>query len=274
MKRSAFTLIELLVVIAIIAILAALLFPVFSQAKEAARKTQCLNNEKQIGLAMMQYLNDYDDTLPFGWTVDNTYIQTSGSCWDRQIQPYLGIGAIVSGSTSKKGLLVCPDDTSPLAGDAARRSYAVNAAIRYFGPSDGPWYKVDGLNLPNIADGYLGSNMSRVEDGAGTIMVAESPNSGTVGDVWSATVGGPTWPHNNTWFNVQDWWVLHLGKDETVNTGKKALHTGGAGWNYVFCDGHAKYMRPEQTVGKSPNAVYASPTGNRIEGMWTTDPND
>jgi prepilin-type N-terminal cleavage/methylation domain-containing protein/prepilin-type processing-associated H-X9-DG protein len=62
--RQAFTLIELLVVIAIIAILAAILFPVFAQAKEAAKKTQCLSNEKQLGTAMLLYEGDSDDTLP------------------------------------------------------------------------------------------------------------------------------------------------------------------------------------------------------------------
>jgi prepilin-type N-terminal cleavage/methylation domain-containing protein/prepilin-type processing-associated H-X9-DG protein len=62
MKR-AFTLIELLVVIAIIAILAAILFPVFAQAKEAAKKTQCLSNHKQISVGMLMYNGDYDDHL-------------------------------------------------------------------------------------------------------------------------------------------------------------------------------------------------------------------
>ncbi len=61
--RNGFTLIELLVVIAIIAILAAILFPVFAQAKEAAKKTQSLSNLKQIGLAWTMYVADYDDTL-------------------------------------------------------------------------------------------------------------------------------------------------------------------------------------------------------------------
>ena len=61
-----FTLIELLVVIAIIAILAAILFPVFSTAREKARQSACLSNLKQIGLAMMQYTQDYDEQLPFG----------------------------------------------------------------------------------------------------------------------------------------------------------------------------------------------------------------
>lgn len=64
MKRRAFTLIELLVVIAIIAILAAILFPVFAQAKFAAKKTADLSNTKQIGLAVKMYLPDWDDTMP------------------------------------------------------------------------------------------------------------------------------------------------------------------------------------------------------------------
>jgi len=64
-QRNGFTLIELLIVIAIIAALAAILFPVFVQAKRAAKRTTALNNMKQIGAAVHLYLNDYDDTLPF-----------------------------------------------------------------------------------------------------------------------------------------------------------------------------------------------------------------
>ena len=65
--KSAFTLIELLVVIAIIAILAAILFPVFAQAREKARQTACLNNMKQMGMADMQYSQDYDEALTPDW---------------------------------------------------------------------------------------------------------------------------------------------------------------------------------------------------------------
>jgi prepilin-type N-terminal cleavage/methylation domain-containing protein/prepilin-type processing-associated H-X9-DG protein len=70
--RNAFTLIELLVVIAIIAILAAILFPVFAQAKEAARKTNCISNLKQLATATLMYANDTDGVLPMGISADRS----------------------------------------------------------------------------------------------------------------------------------------------------------------------------------------------------------
>jgi prepilin-type N-terminal cleavage/methylation domain-containing protein len=64
MRRLGFTLIELLVVIAVISILAALLFPVFSRARESARRTSCLSNVRQLGQAFLMYAGDHDETLP------------------------------------------------------------------------------------------------------------------------------------------------------------------------------------------------------------------
>jgi|SRR5579872_672540 len=92
MQRSnkGFTLIELLVVIAIIAILAAILFPVFAQAREKARQTSCVSNEKQMGLAILQYTQDYDEHYPIGmisngplgWGEPTYY-------WPGEVQPYI-----------------------------------------------------------------------------------------------------------------------------------------------------------------------------------------
>lgn len=84
-RNKGFTLIELLVVIAIIAILAAILFPVFAKARERAKTSACLNNEKQIGLACMSYADDYDGVYP-----PNRIPVVGGTwTWKRAIQPYL-----------------------------------------------------------------------------------------------------------------------------------------------------------------------------------------
>jgi len=136
-NRTGFTLIELLVVIAIIAILAAILFPVFAQAREKARQTTCLSNEKQIALAFLQYNQDYDEQFPGstdalkvidnpvqnpcavtgqgGWNDPNTsagiadwswemYDTGPGGearmTWDVLIQPYM----------KSTGAFTCPDD--------------------------------------------------------------------------------------------------------------------------------------------------------------------
>jgi len=92
-KHRAFTLIELLVVIAIIAILAAILFPVFAQAKDAAKTTVALSNLKQTGLAIIMYTNDYDDSFPLSWSDDPT--GQGYWTWQGKILPYTKSWGIV-----------------------------------------------------------------------------------------------------------------------------------------------------------------------------------
>ena len=82
-RLRAFTLIELLVVIAIISILAAILFPVFARARENARRSSCLSNQKQMALAAMQYTQDYDEHL-FGFYTGTPYFT-----WMNRLQPYM-----------------------------------------------------------------------------------------------------------------------------------------------------------------------------------------
>jgi len=108
--RKAFTLIELLVVIAIIAILAAILFPVFAKAREKARQASCASNLKQLGIAYIQYSQDYDEKFP-------------GSCWwgygwSGRIYPYV----------KSLGVFACPSDTHQLTSTYASTGGAVTSS--------------------------------------------------------------------------------------------------------------------------------------------------
>jgi prepilin-type N-terminal cleavage/methylation domain-containing protein len=110
-RRKGFTLIELLVVIAIIAILASILFPVFARARESARRTACTSNVKQLGLATMQYVQDYDGHYPDRQFWNNPPAsaaaypckpcRTDNGIWKSLMQPY----------TKSQQLFVCPSDT-------------------------------------------------------------------------------------------------------------------------------------------------------------------
>ncbi len=99
-RKQAFTLIELLVVIAIIAILAAILFPVFARARENARRTSCVSNGKQMGIATMMYVQDYDETYPRNQqTKDGS--TTTYWYWSELLQPYV----------KSRQIFLCPSTT-------------------------------------------------------------------------------------------------------------------------------------------------------------------
>ena len=139
MKHRGFTLIELLVVIAIIAILAAILFPVFAQAKDAAKKTQSISNIKNLTLASLMYANDNDDKFSFGWGFDPRPNHKDGQCdfafqfggstfhaWTEWIYPYVKNGAQAgnynnaNGSNDTSAIFVDPSwSTSAPAADSS-----------------------------------------------------------------------------------------------------------------------------------------------------------
>src|SRR5687768_8573044 len=105
-RRHAFTLIELLVVIAIIAILAAILFPVFAQAKEAAKRTACVANSNQIGKATMMYMGDNDDRVPLIHYNLGPLIATAGT--QNQAYPMNQM----AGYLGDKTVYRCPSDSN------------------------------------------------------------------------------------------------------------------------------------------------------------------
>lgn len=105
-KRRAFTLIELLVVIAIIAILAAILFPVFARVRENARQTACLSNLRQIGLAIQQYAQDWEDTLPNCLPIDEAGNPQNPRNLHQMLFPYI----------KNRQVFLCPSDYTNLFG--------------------------------------------------------------------------------------------------------------------------------------------------------------
>ncbi|MDB5347324.1 MAG: hypothetical protein JWP89_5701 [Schlesneria sp.] len=142
-RRKAFTLIELLVVIAIIAVLIALLLPAVQQAREAARRTQCKNNLKQLGLALHNY-HDTANAFPPGW-IGKSSGNYSGFGWNSMLLPYVDQGplynilsqsgipnmltglaanttATVKTTDAVLGALRCPSDAGPPTGVAAAGS--------------------------------------------------------------------------------------------------------------------------------------------------------
>jgi prepilin-type N-terminal cleavage/methylation domain-containing protein/prepilin-type processing-associated H-X9-DG protein len=145
-RRTGFTLIELLVVIAIIAILAAILFPVFAQAREKARQTSCISNLKQIGLATMQYEQDYDETYPDGWAPDGGSGTYNGiTMWRNTLKPYWGGGQVYNLSSElysqqaaaewgKPNIISCPD--APTNAAYGPSSYGYNTQTMTVGWND------------------------------------------------------------------------------------------------------------------------------------------
>lgn len=160
-----FTLIELLVVIAIIAILAAILFPVFARARENARKSTCQNNLKQIGTAIMQYTQDYDEKVPCCRMgdgpnpLDGNKIQTL--TWAVIIQPYL----------KNVNVLTCP--SNPTTDTSGWANYGQSGGFKhhYGYPTTGDNTQTAGFSYQ---PGGNGASLAMIQSPAQTLQIVES----------------------------------------------------------------------------------------------------
>ncbi|MBW3637955.1 MAG: DUF1559 domain-containing protein, partial [Armatimonadetes bacterium] len=245
-----FTLIELLVVIAIIAILAAILFPVFGRARENARRSSCASNQKQLGLAWLQYAQDYDEiTLPMAGAFTGGPVTPgpgnplspapgTGIHWPTAIDPYL----------KSREILVCPSSRSLVLNSYGMNSNAMIARVDYAGnPCSNP-YPCQGA--PNNGYGTAGA--------AGGGRALASFENTTLMPVFTDGVGisgGPAYGmvFFVTFGNYTAGSRFNLAAN--TNYGASSLtiphgwrHMQGA--NYAFADGHVKWLKgPDKVIG-------------------------
>jgi prepilin-type N-terminal cleavage/methylation domain-containing protein/prepilin-type processing-associated H-X9-DG protein len=231
--RQAFTLIELLVVIAIIAILAAILFPVFAKVREKARQTSCTSNEKQLGLSLLQYVQDYDEFYPSGMT-QTTH---AGMGWAAQVYPYV----------KSTGVFKCPDDSTSGNVSVTPPTYPISYGLN------------DTLSLPGMSDTQLTSDTKTVMlfEVVGSTAAITAPWNGTTGDNTSPTGDGGT--EGYAGLGRYDTGVPSgalVSDIGTANGDFQALtgrHTDAA--MYLMCDGHAKYIRRENISSGAENGT-------------------
>ncbi len=250
-----FTLIELLVVIAIIAILAAILFPVFQSVRENARRATCQSDLKQIGLAVTQYNQDYDEAFPEG------VMPTANGWWEwssaRTIQPYIKAGQVYR----------CPDDAfGPIAPSvqASLPADRVPYSISYLPNAIGPKYHMMGVDNPQglfSYGGYNGGNqavvtLAAIKDPSDMIVVVEGKNE------WEGKYFGcgqwlnseTDWCYNyNTprWGLTEEWNIDAMIYNAPGDALYPALRKHNGGSNVLFSDGHVKFWRPANFLNSS-----------------------
>jgi prepilin-type N-terminal cleavage/methylation domain-containing protein/prepilin-type processing-associated H-X9-DG protein len=238
-KIAAFTLIELLVVIAIIAILAAILFPVFAQAKEAAKRTSCLSDSKQMGLGLLMYTNDADDTTP----VLSEYYGASTYVIDywQLLQPYIKNTAI----------FMCPDDQ--FKGCDASENLPVtvpNAGCIGYGSNWGPMQSF----LKGTTEGGLQNTF--VFTGTGDVYATGISMTSIVQPANMIAYGDSD---DTPWYTMCMGSIMSRYFYDSVPIAHQSQVRHGGHFNFTWADGHAKM---KQMIGGTWSGGSAWPAYN------------
>lgn len=277
--KKGFTLIELLVVIAIIAILAAILFPVFAQARDKARQASCISNNKQYGLGLIMYVQDYDETnaigaaqgqpsgtwywnynlaVPYDWRpsvppTDGRY-NAARVHWGNSIQPYVKNYGILACPSGTKQIISAADTAAPLKA-FANISYSYNGLLSSYALAG----ETSPATLPLLwegrgkvqVEGFALSNPNLIcNDGTQPCVYEPRTNAGC------ATI-------NNT--NGSTSAMFTLG--DTL-----WIHSQGA--VFTMADGHAKWRRVGATISPGNTDANVDPytgydtSGNPASYWW------
>jgi prepilin-type N-terminal cleavage/methylation domain-containing protein/prepilin-type processing-associated H-X9-DG protein len=279
--NQGFTLIELLVVISIIALLAAILFPVFSRARENARRSSCQSNLKQIGLGILQYAQDYDEVMVpvwldgacdpgFGWEATNAGVAnhncSSGNYkWMDLLQPYV----------KSEQIFNCPSASTSGTSKVPRYDYYNGVNYGSYAANLGNYASNDTVNPPfSLYSGVAGNSvpikLAKIQAPATTVMVTDSRglsfSSGpSCVTAWWGSMGSdkdkffyneigedPKAPEMRTW--------IFTGSNPVGAIAERHLET----INVLWCDGHVKAVKLSAI---SPDL----PAGGKLFRAWTIE---
>lgn len=236
-QRRGFTLIELLVVIAIVAITAAILFPVFSRAREVARQSSCGSNMRQIGMAIRMYLQDNDGEC-FPHHLYDSDVEANGAVislepekpWTVIFSPYVKSHAVYYCPTDPVGRTMSqamdlvtymqkelPELEAAPPGTLAAQSYLLNSL------------------LTHRTRQYGAFNEARFDSIAGSFVVMSERNA-----------KARSLEENETMANIQDDYDIWNGAPQMAEWIARERHNGGC--NYLYLDGHTKWGRFEQVL--------------------------
>jgi len=258
-SRRAFTLIELLIVIGIIGVIAAIMLPVFFSIRESSRRAVCLSNERQVGMAMFQYLGDNDDVFP-------PSLQDAGVGWAEKCYPYVNTAQMFR----------CPDDPT-------LTIHFENTPVPWVPVSYGLNSNLGGAIIPSLPPYHNRQHetamLSAVSAPAQTVMLFEISDNRTslpmgyldLGQSASGNAGDDcgTTAHTYPCTGTIGFDVNYLeARYSTGNVGARLLngtegsiprHRGGA--NYLACDGHAKWLKPQSVSGGTNAAAQECAQG-------------